>query len=458
LSIRLSASLADASGRRALSVERAGVLLLAASIPPLFLHDRYQPSVDIQAGGASVTVRLADVAVLAVAATAAVVAVRTRGAVLRAHPVLWSAVALFAGLIVVSTFYGTLRDAGYAFGANFVTAVKFAEYALLAPATALLVRRRQDVLVVLGALVAWTAASCVVALLQFFGVVAQLRGRAPGERTPALSGVHDFAALSGAAVAVALLALALAALERRERPLAVVAGAAGYVGLVLSAALDALAGTLAATALLAGVGARFRRLSARRALALVALSAMATVGALTLRAADLNEFLRFLRVRPAVAQTSDEVQTYAHRTVLTYIGTRIFLDHPVFGVGWQGSAEEFAYAPYLDDARARFPDQPAQVFPSPAHPWGVQNAYVQALADMGAVGLLTFLFVLGAAFGVCLRPVLRAPPSALAARVALAWLLLAAAGLAALGLYAGAPVDALLWLGVGLAAAAEAAP
>ena len=35
---------------------------------------------------------------------------------------------------------------------------------------------------------------------------------------------------------------------------------------------------------------------------------------------------------------------------------------------------------------AQFPDTPAEAFPSPERPYGIQNAYIQALADLGVVG------------------------------------------------------------------------
>ena len=47
-----------------------------------------------------------------------------------------------------------------------------------------------------------------------------------------------------------------------------------------------------------------------------------------------------------------DIQSYRQRTLLAYIGGRIFLDHPLLGVGWQGSADEYAYRPYLADAQA----------------------------------------------------------------------------------------------------------
>ena len=152
------------------------------------------------------------------------------------------------------------------------------------------------------------------------------------------------------------------------------------------------------------------------------------------------------------------VQTYVQRALLAYIGWRIFLDHPIAGTGWQASVKEPAtYRPYLADAHREFPDAPELAFPSPAHPWGIQNAYVQSLADLGVIGLLLWLWLFASGLYVAGRRALRAPPEA--ATVALTaglWLLVAMGVWTALGLVAGIPLDGLTWVALGLAVAAAA--
>ena len=107
-----------------------------------------------------------------------------------------------------------------------------------------------------------------------------------------------------------------------------------------------------------------------------------------MRSSDVSQFLKFLGIRPGASQASLGGSSYSQRTVLAYFGLRIAAHRPVFGVGWQESAYEDAYRPYLAGrAPRRFPDVAPLAFPSPQHRWGVQNLYVQAAADMGVVGL-----------------------------------------------------------------------
>jgi O-antigen ligase len=137
--------------------------------------------------------------------------------------------------------------------------------------------------------------------------------------------------------------------------------------------------------------------------------------------------------------------------VLAYIGMRIWLDHPVFGVGWQGSSEPSAFVRELPAAHRRFPHVAPIAFPSAQRRYGVQVLYVQVLADLGIVGLVLFLTLVGAGLLTGLKGALRAPPlPAFATTVGLVWLVLALGLWTAQGLIAGLPLDALTWLGFGL--------
>ena len=430
-----------------------GAFVLALAVPTLFVHSSYTFDFSVSLGSTSATVELADLAVLVVAVAALVAARREGIGVLGAGKAVWVAAAVYLGLILAATLYGPVVTDGYQLGSSLVTAAKYAEYAALAVAVPLLARRSLDQALLLGSITLWSAVASAWAALQFLGLVDEFEGRRPGQREPSFLGVHDFAALSAAALALALLAIAFGTRGRWVRGLASTAGVAGTLGVVLSGALASV-GAVVLGAMIAG-GAALRRgvLTGARALRLVGVVLVVLVGSLAIRSADLDQFLRFLGVNPQKEETTGQIQSYSQRTVLGYIGVRIFLDHPLLGVGWQASALEESYGPYLDDARRRYPSVSKGALPSPEHPWGVQNAFIQAAADLGLPGLLALLALLGAGAWVAFDAYRRGPPQGL---VPLLWLVVAAAELTALGLFAGVPIDALLWLALGLAVASRA--
>jgi O-antigen ligase len=197
----------------------------------------------------------------------------------------------------------------------------------------------------------------------------------------------------------------------------------------------------AAVLLLARAGGVLRR---RQVLVTAAILLAVTAGTTLMRADAIERFAEFVGLRDRVDDT--RVESYAHRTLLAYIGVRIWLDHPIAGVGWQASSEEWAYGPQLDDARRRFPDEPDEAFPSPEHPWGVQTLYVQTLADAGVIGLAALVALFLAAVRTAVRGARGSPVPV----VGLAWLLVAAGVWAGIGLVPGIPLDALTWLGLAL--------
>jgi O-antigen ligase len=432
-------------------------LVPAVAVPVLFLHLRYQPKVEVGLGSTTVGIELSDVAVLTVV-VAALLAGLTRGwEPLRAGRPLWLLAAVFLGLIVVATVHPLLWQDDYRFLTHLVTAAKFCEYGLLAPALPLLLRRAEDALPLLWAIAVWSAAASGWGLLQFAGVVSELEGgRRPLQREPSFVGIHDFAALSGAALAVALATLALGSGSSRERALGIIAGVGGGIGLVLSGAVAGALGLWLAAAAMLGISRRRGWLTTGRSAAVITACVIVAVTVPLIRGGEVKRLFQDLGLS-AEPKTEKRVESSVHRSMLAYIGLRIFLDHPVVGVGWQGSEELENYGPYLDDARRRFPDAPAVAFPSPEHAWGTQNAYLQALADLGLVGLLLLLVlvVVGVTLGV--RAALRAPPKiSLPAITGTLWLLVAAGVWNGLGLVAGIPLDALTWLGFGLVGAALA--
>src|SRR4051794_18935917 len=188
---------------RATALSSPGTLVLAAALPILFLHVRYQPGFTVSAGSTSVHVVLSDLAVLAVALVA-LWAWRVDRVSLSAGRWVWIASAAFLVWNFAAVVYPRWLDESYDWHTHLVTVGKFAEYALLAPAVVVLVRRRADLDLLLGVLVAWSVVASGVAVIQFFGGHI-LAGWPTGWRQPSFLGHHDLAGLSGAAGSVGLL-------------------------------------------------------------------------------------------------------------------------------------------------------------------------------------------------------------------------------------------------------------
>ena len=419
-------------------------LVLAAAVPFLFLHATYQPSLSVGAGSTTIDATLADFAIACVVAAAVVRGRREGWQPLRRARWLLLFTAAFVLVGAASLATPSLLGEEYALAPHAVSVAKFAWYAALLPAAILVVRTTREAVPLLRALVAWSVAATGWGLLQFLGVVSEFEGKRPGQREPSFVGIHDFAALSGAALVVGAVGVALGDGRPVGRRWSLAALATGALGVVLSGAMTAVIGLwLAVAAVLLGARA-VRALRPRRAAALAAVVLLVTAGTAVMRAETIERFAEFLGIRDRVEQTG--VESYAHRTLLAYIGTRIWLDHPLTGVGWQASTEEWAYAPHLDDARDRFPDEPDQAFPAPERPWGIQLLYLQVAADLGIAGVVLLVGFAAAAIAAGVRG-LRTAPGAL---VGLGWLAVAIGVWAGIGLVSGLPLDALTWLAAAL--------
>lgn len=407
----------------------------------------YEPKLGIPVAGTSVDVALSDVAIAAVV-VAAIARIRRDGLRVLRHAALpLAAAGAFLSIALAWSFLPFLRGQEDTFGVPLVSAMKFGWYALLAPATIVVVGSRTEGVLVLRTFVAWSLAATGWGALQFLGLVNEFEGKRPGQREPSFLGIHDLAALSGAVLALGLIGVVLRG-EPTGRRWSAAAIGGGALGLVLSGAMAAVIGVwLAAGAILVIAYRDSRPRTSAVSWVVVVLVAVA-VGTSAMRATAIERFAEFLGIRDRTEQ-SGGIQSYAHRTLLGYIGVRIFLDHPITGVGWQASARDFAYSPYLDAARRRFPSEPAEAFPSPEHRWGVQNAYLQTLADLGAIGFVALLLAFGSTLGAGVR-LARATPLAL---VGVAWLLVASGVWLGLGLTAGIPLAALTWIAFGLTSA-----
>jgi O-antigen ligase len=388
----------------------------------------------------SLTIQLADVAVVAVGVYALVVYRHELRRLLPARMVWIVTAALFAW-ILAACFYPLLRQESYDTGKHLVSALKWYEYALLAAAPALVLRTRRDVHLLFTVLAAWAALAALVGVSQFLGA-SWFDAWGAGSRQPSFVGTHDLAAVAGAALLAALVALTGERGLFPDRRLAWACLAAGGVGFVLGGATAGVVGLVLACAALVAV-TRMRHM-----LLIGGVLALCAVGVLAIRSKDFADFTRFVGLRER--EQPRGVQTYSQRTVLAYIGGRVWLDHPVVGVGWHGTDEYENLEPYVDDARRKFSDQHPQSFPSPEHPYGVQTLYVEALADLGVIGFVLLAGWFAAAMWIAWRG---PPPLAL---VGLTWVLLAIGLWSAEGFTSGIPLDGVTLLGIGFGVAAAA--
>jgi hypothetical protein len=381
----VAVSVATSSADRMVS---PGAVVLAAALPILFLHVSYQPGIAVGFGSTTVNAYLSDFAVLAVVLAALAEGARRGFEPLAAGTWLWLAGGLFVVWIFAAVVYGHLHASAYSWRTHGVTAAKFAEYALLAPAVPLLLRRLRGLLLPIWSLALWSAAATVVGIAQFFGADIFLAGTV-GRRQASFLASADFAALSSAALLVGIVALALPRVPGARIP-AAVAAASGALGMIVAGAVASVLGLATALAALAIVLVVRHEVVTRRVAAIAAIAGVVVVGVVAIRGSDLDAFARFLGASPGKSQAQEtKVQTYAHRTLLAWIGWEIWKDHPVLGVGWEGSAEPANFDPYLPAAHRRFPDEAPLAFPSaaPDRRYGVQNSWIQALADLGVIGL-----------------------------------------------------------------------
>ena len=122
--------------------EAVGAVLLAVAVPFLFFHEKYQPELAVELGSTSIDVRLSDFAVLVVVVTAFVLAVRLGTRRLGPARILWiPGLALLLWLAFQAFRPASVDDA--LFEDHLVSYLKLVEYALLAVAVPLLVRRIQ---------------------------------------------------------------------------------------------------------------------------------------------------------------------------------------------------------------------------------------------------------------------------------------------------------------------------
>ena len=410
--------------------------MAAAAIPVIWLHGRYQGH--LSAVGVSVVT--SDLAIAAVIAAGVVSGLMFGWEPLRRGRLLWILASAFLGLLLLSCFWRPPE----LLGARVTTWFKLLEYALLAPAVALLLRRAVDFDRFIAVFVAWAFAAGVWGLLMFFAIVDDPQGPRPGQREVSFLGHQDYGAFTGSALAAGFAAVALGI----RRRLAVVAIVGGSLGVTLDASVFAYFGVLLAAVAIVIATAKLGTLNLRRMLLIGAVLLVVAGGVVGLRGSDVSSYLGFLGIERAQKSAETGVQTGQQRTMLLWMGLQMWENHPVLGIGLDRSNTDFQ--PYLAAMKRKFPGQPPLAYPSRIHRWGVQNYWLELATDTGTVGLLLGLATFGSGLVLAFRRLRR---NAFVALVAVGLILVVAGTWNAIGIVAGIPMDAVTWVGLGLAAA-----
>ena len=389
--------------------------LLALAIALALVRSRDQPGASVSFGGTSATIVPGDVALAVLFVVS--VAVLARRAVAGMWWILAPAVAFCALVVATAAANGS---------APLVAGVKLVELAALGLGALALVREPGDLESVVDVLLLFTLAADAIGIVKFVG--------GGGGRQSSFLGEHDFAALASLPLLYGLVLV-----HRRERPArAAVAIVAGAVGCVLGAALASLLGFYLGTAALLLV--LRRGLSLRPLLVTAVVVACVTAGTLTIRAGALG-FLQSWFGKPP-SRPGQYAASWSQRLIYTYVGFKVFVDHPVLGTGWYPLLPPSEFDRYLPAARRRFSDQPANYFPPPNEPFIPQQTFDQVPAELGVVGSAALLGLLAAA----VRAVRRQP-------LAAAWLAVAVGAAAGEALFGGTPLTAVVWLVLGLCGA-----
>lgn len=408
-------------------------LVLCLAVALSLVRSVRQPSVSFALGGTDVTLVPADVAFAALAGLA-LARLFGRGALPRPARALTSAAGAFSAWLFLSSA---------ANGAEaLVGAAKLLEYGVVGLGAILFVRRRAQLWLLVGVLVAMTVVADVHVLANAWHDL--------DRRQASFLGEHDFAALGTMSLAVGVALLF--APRRQLAPLGVVAAVAGGFAVTFGAALASLVGMWLALVTIVFIAAARRALSVAAIAATLALGTGVTAAALPLRSGDLG-FLE--RGEPALSAAS--AGGWSQRLIYVYIGGRVFLDNPIVGTGWHGNLPPDEWARFLDDARRRFPDQPPRYFPEPTDPFVPQQTYDEVLFELGIVGALLFLATAAVAVRTAARVGLAWPrggPDEAAAYLPAAWTASLAGALAGAALFGGIALAGIFWLTLGVVALA----
>ena len=410
-------------------------LVFLAAVAASMVRTVDQPDVALSLAGTEITVVPTDLVLVALGSLC-LLRFLGRGALPQPARAITATAALFFGwLLVTSAAHGA--DA-------FVGAAKLLEYGVLGLGAVLFVRRRRQVWLLATVLVAVTVVGVVDVAIDF--------ARDPGVRHGGFLGAHDFAALATMCLTLGLAGL-YATGQARKR-FSILAGTVGALGLIFPAPFASLLGLYLAAAALVGVAWRRGQVT-RSAVAITAATLLVvTAGVFGLRTGDAG-FVKEVTGSTDEANPAANASGWSQRLIYAYVGGRVFLDNPIVGTGWYGELPPSEYARYLDDARARFPDQPPGYFPQPDATFIPQQTYDQVLFELGLVGAVLFL-ALAVAVGRTAWRVARDWPvdgaDAQLAYLPVAWAASLAGALAGAALFGGIPLAAVFWLTLGVVA------
>jgi O-antigen ligase len=238
------------------------------------------------------------------------------------------------------------------------------------------VRERRHVVWVLIAFVAGTVLSCIYGFLNPAGEVSGFTGRLTG------SFGDPNAEASVLAASIPLL-ISLASAYRdsaRMKLVAVIGVAIMFLGLVSTLSREGLVAFAAVMVAAVVFGGRWRR----RAAVLLALGVLATGG-------------YYFVLAPLAARQRVTMSDTSGRTTLWTVAWRVVKAHPLLGVGQNNFI--LVEAKYIDEAGL------VNAYYIIDNPKVAHDAYLEALADLGFPGLLTFLAVLGFCIGAAVRAV-----------------------------------------------------
>lgn len=415
------------------TVERRRLLLLLLAVTALGLvRSISQPSLHVHVGGSTAAVVPSDVAFL-LCAVALLTGERARlaGAAKR-HPLLVAAAAAFAAWLV-----GTAAWNG---ATPLISAVKLLEPAVVGLGVLVVVDNEDAFGAVVDVILGVTVVADLVGLYEYVA-----NG---GGRVDSFLGTHDFAAL--ATLPMLVVIAGLFATPRWSRRTQWLAGVTAWLGLALTVALASLIGLYLGVIAIFFLAWRHRRLSLRPVAATLAIVVAVTITTLSLRHNDLG-FIYKLVGKKETSHGQFE-SSWSQRLIFTYVGGRVFLDHPLLGTGWWGEVPPSEFARYVPAARRRFPDNPPWYFPPVDKPLIPQQTYDQVLYELGLVGAVFFLGTLLSAGRAALAGAAANAEARSLDYVPALWFTALLGALAGEALFGGSPLATLLWLTLGLAA------